>query len=209
MLKIVTVPAAVLVQPTKSVKKIDDKIKKIVFEMEKILVAQDDPPGVGLAANQVGLDLSLFIIKENEKAKTKVFINPKIISKIELDKIRYNQMKSDKSDSIQLYPILSNSIKKKRKKIKLEGCLSIPRIWGPVKRADKVLLEYQDLTEAACPERSRRIKRSWFSGFEAVIIQHEMDHLNGIVFTQRSLEQNRPIYEEKDGQLEKIDVSLK
>ena len=55
------------------------KIKKIVSEMEKVLIAQDDPPGVGLAANQVGLDISIFIIRPTEKSKTKVFINPKII----------------------------------------------------------------------------------------------------------------------------------
>ena len=62
MLKIVTVPSKTLRRPTKIVEKIDDKIKKIIFEMEEILIAQDDPPGVGLAANQVGLDLSIFII---------------------------------------------------------------------------------------------------------------------------------------------------
>src|SRR3989338_11555119 len=79
MLKIVTVPANVLTQLTKPVAKIDDKIKKIIFDMEKVLVAQNDPPGVGLAANQVGLDLSIFIIKPTEKSKTKIFINPKIV----------------------------------------------------------------------------------------------------------------------------------
>lgn len=147
--------------------------------MEKVLIAQDDPPGVGLAANQVGLDLSIFIIKPTEKAKTKVFINPKIIS------LRSNLLKTDKK------------VRPSKKKVKLEGCLSIPRIWGPVKRADRVFLKYQDLTG------KEFIK--WFTGFDAVIIQHEMDHLNGAVFTQRVIEQKRQLYREENDELVKIE----
>ena len=101
MLKIVTVPANVLNQPTKPVIKIDDKIKKIVFDMEKILIAQNDPPGVGLAANQVGLDLSIFIIKPTEKAKIKVFINPKIVKTV-FNKDSHYQKKTKKHKKIKL-----------------------------------------------------------------------------------------------------------
>ena len=77
--------------------------------------------------------------------------------------------------------------------VPLEGCLSIPRIWSPVNRHAKVHLEYTNL-------RGER-KDKWFSGFDAVIIQHEMDHLHGILFTQRSLEQHMKLYEEKNGKL--------
>ena len=155
--------------------------------MEKILTAQKDPVGVGLAANQVGLDLSIFIIKPTEKAKIKVFINPEIVnvgSQFIAPKIKgvINHAPTKKS---------------KRNKIKLEGCLSIPRIWGPVRRADRVFLRYQDLTG------KKHLK--WFSGFEAVIIQHEIDHLNGIVFTQRSLEQKKQLYREENEELVKIE----
>ncbi len=178
MLKIVTVPAQVLTQPTKPVEKIDDKIKKIIFDMERILVAQNDPPGVGLAANQVGLDLSIFIIKSTLKSKIKVFINPKI-----LQTTPYNLQPKQKG---------------RKKKIKLEGCLSIPRIWGPVKRAEKIFLEYQDLFG------KKFVK--WFLGFEATIIQHEIDHLNGVVFTQRAIEQKGQIYREENEELVKISL---
>lgn len=181
MLKIVTVPNNILSLPTKPVEKIDADIKKIVFDMEKVLIAQNDPPGVGLAANQVGLDLAIFIIRPTEKSKTKVFINPKIV------KLGFNEIERNRK----------NPTKKKRSKIKLEGCLSIPRIWGPVKRASKVLLEYQNT--------SGPVVRHWFSGFEATIIQHEMDHLNGVVFTQRSLEQKGQLYREENDELVKIE----
>lgn len=165
--------------------KIDERIKKLIKNMEVVLIAQDDPPGVGLAANQVGVNLSIFIIRPTLKSKIKVFINPKIIKTVLL------------KDS----PLRRVSRKKKKHPVRLEGCLSIPRIWGPVKRAKKVLLEYQDLAPP-----TDGVKRGWFQGFEATIIQHEMDHLNGVVFTQRTIEQKKQLYKENEGELIKIEL---
>lgn len=181
MLKIVTVPNDILVSPTKPVVMFDNNIKKIVSDMEKILIAQNDPPGVGLAANQVGLNLSIFISRPTEKSKIKVFINPKIVKKSE------TLIERNRKDPT----------KKSKKKVKLEGCLSIPRIWGPVKRSDRVFLKYQDLTG--------KEYLKWFTGFEAIIIQHEVDHLNGIVFTQRSIEQKGQLYREENDELVKME----
>jgi len=182
MLKIVSVPNSVLSSPTKPVGDIDSNIKKIVSDMEKVLISQDDPPGVGLAANQVGLNLSIFIIKTSEKSKTKIFINPKIV----------------KSSSAMIERQRNNPSKKtSKKKVKLEGCLSIPRIWGPVKRSERVFLKYQDI--------SGKEYLKWFTGFEAIIIQHEVDHLKGVVFTQRSIEQKGQLYKEENDELVKID----
>jgi len=178
MLKIVQAPNPILFQKTKEVKKIDKKIKKIIEEMKETLLAQTNPQGVGLAANQVGVNLSLFIIKPTKNSPISVFINPKIL-KVEEEK--------------------EEKRKKKEKKLKLEGCLSVPKIWGEVKRAKKVLLEYQT------DDESLEKKQAWFSGFEAVIIQHEVDHLEGILFTQRALAQNQPLYEEKEGKLVRIE----
>ena len=87
---------------------------------------------------------------------------------------------------------------KSKKKIKLEGCLSIPKIWGPVNRAERIFLHYQDLTG------KKYLK--WFSGFEATVIQHEIDHLNGIVFTQRAVEQKKQLYKEENEELVKISL---
>ncbi|MGB9707528.1 MAG: peptide deformylase [Microgenomates group bacterium] len=175
MLKIITVPSKILSQPTKPVKKIDGKIKKIIEEMKQTLIAQKDPEGVGLAAPQVGLNLSIFIIRPRKNDPIEAFINPKIIKKIK-----------------------QPEKKKKEKRIKLEGCLSIPKIWGKVKRDTKVLLQYQTI--------EGETKTEWFSGFKAVIIQHEVDHLQGIVFTQRVIEQGQKLYKEKKGQLEEIKI---
>jgi peptide deformylase len=177
MLKIVHAPHIVLTKGVREVKKIDKKIRELVYDMEETLIAQLDPQGVGLAAPQVDVDLAIFIIKPTLKSETLVFINPKIL------------------DSKIVPP--SPASKDKSEDVKLEGCLSIPRIWGPVTRTSKVLLEYQDLTGEKRTE--------WFSGFKAVIIQHEMDHLQGVLFTQRVLEQKGKLYQEKDGELEKIE----
>lgn len=179
MLKIVQVPHKVLTSPTKQVEVIDDKIKKLVYDMEETLIAQVDPQGVGLAATQVGYGLALFIMKPSLKSKTEVYVNPKILEIKEL--------------SPQPHPLTPEE---KKEHSKLEGCLSIPRIWGPVKRPQKVLMEYQDLTG----EKHSK----WFTGFKATIVQHEVDHLQGILFTQRALEQKTTLYEEKDGGLEKM-----
>ncbi len=184
MLKIVTAPNDILSLPAKPVINFDNSLKKLVKEMEKTLLAQKDPKGVGLAAPQVGESLAVFIMKAYPQSSLDVFINPKILS-------TYTQAKKSENK-----PPKQSQKKTKQKKI-LEGCLSIPKIWSPIKRADKVLLQYQDLTGA--------VGQKWFSGFEAVIIQHEVDHLNGILFTQRALEQKIPLYEEKAGKLEKLE----
>lgn len=175
MLKIVSVPHKVLSAPTSDVAKIDEKIKSLVYDMEETLISQSDPQGVGLAANQVGLGLSIFLMKKGPTADTRVFINPKILKLVD------GHAKEKGS---------------RRKNDKLEGCLSIPRIWGPVKRPSKVYLQYQDLTG--------NMYKKWFVGFEAVIIQHEMDHLKGIVFTNRVIEQNGVLFEEKNGELKRM-----
>lgn len=180
MLKIVHAPAPVLTKGVRQVKKIDKKLRELVYDMEETLIAQTDPQGVGLAAPQIDVDLAIFIIKPTLKSETLVFINPKILeTKVAGPAPASSTKKDDEED------------------VKLEGCLSIPKIWGPVTRNAKVLLEYQDLTGEKRTE--------WFGGFKAVIIQHETDHLNGILFTERVLEQKNKLYEEKNGELSALD----
>jgi len=186
--------------------------------MEKTLIAQKNPQGVGLAAPQVGFNLAVFIIKPTPEAKTEVFINPRIL--------RYGVMKTGGPGGGDPHSGTSNAPatfdsgahpdvaseehwgggepgqdpsakNQKRKKTKLEGCLSIPRFWAAIKRADKVLLEYQTT--------DGQTQSKWFSDFKAMIIQHEVDHLRGILFTQKALEQNVSLYEEKEGELKPVD----
>lgn len=69
---------------------------------------------------------------------------------------------------------------------KFEGCLSIPNVWGVVHRNQSVRLSYQT------PDGKKHTRT--FTGFLATIIQHEIDHINGILFTQRVLEQKNKLF---------------
>lgn len=139
------------------------ELENLLNKMEEALLSASDPKGVGLAAPQIGVSKSIFIAKPTEKSKITIYINPKII---ESDKLEANETKT---------------------KIKrLEGCLSLPTIWGEVKRFGTVTLTYQD-------EKGKEVTKK-FTGFMATIVQHEVDHLNGILFPRRVLEQKGKLY---------------
>ena len=162
MKPIVHIPELVLTTPTKPVVVFDKKLACIISDMKTTLLHATNPKGVGLAATQIGIPLAIFCTRPKEKDEVRVFINPKII----------------KSDT----PI-SNADKTNQ----LEGCLSIPGVWGTVNRSPSLTLVYQD-------ERGTSIEEQ-FSGFLATIVQHEMDHLQGVLFTQRVLEQKNKFYQ--------------
>lgn len=167
MLNIVIAPNNVLSEQAKEISKIDKSILDLIEEMKIALNNAKDPEGVGLAAPQVGKSLQLFIIKPNPKANFQIFINPKII-----------EMADEKIGE-----------KRKTKNKKLEGCLSLPSIWGEVTREPSVKLSYLD-------EKGKPHTRK-FTGFVATIIQHETDHLKGILFPKRILEQNGILYKSR------------
>ncbi len=58
-----------------------------------------------------------------------------------------------------------------------EGCLSVPGVYGPVERYQWIVVEYRDI--------NGKYKKEKFSGFDARVIQHEIDHLNGILFVDK------------------------
>lgn len=166
MYQIITTPHPTLKKEAKSIKRFDKKLQNTIEEMKRTLDATTDPEGVGLAAPQVNLSIKLFLAKPDPKGPTKIFVNPKIL----------------KQDKI----IIPKS--KKTKNRLLEGCLSIPRIWGHVARSHSLTLQYQDETGKQFTED--------FDGFISTVIQHELDHLNGILFTTRVLGQNNKLFKE-------------
>lgn len=66
-----------------------------------------------------------------------------------------------------------------------EGCLSIPGVFGPVTRPRDIKFDYLDLDGK---DMSRDL-----SGFDARVVQHEIDHLNGVLFIDRVEDKNRLI----------------
>ena len=158
---IVYAPNDVLTAPAKTVTRFDKKLVLLIADMKDTLIATKNPKGVGLAAPQIGESVRVFLTKPHDDIR--VFINPEIIQK---------------SGQTEGVPEREN---------KLEGCLSIPTIWGKVKRATSLTLKYYD-------ERGT-IHHEQFSGFLATIIQHETDHVNGILFTHRALMQKEKLYQ--------------
>lgn len=163
-MKIASIPNPVLFQKTKPVGAITPKLKELLEQMKIALSEANNPKGVGLAAPQVGKSLRLFIIRTSENEPFSIFINPEIIA---------HSQEIDQESKL------------------LEGCLSIPNIWGPVKRYQEVTIRFQT------PEG--KTKEESFSQLMATTIQHEMDHLDGLLFTARVVEQKGKLYHmEKD-----------
>lgn len=157
---IVRIPNGVLSKKAERVKAFDRNLCKLVVELKENLLASKNPKGVGLAAPQIGVSKRVFTIKPTESSQIRVFVNPKILKRSKEETHAHDK--------------------------RLEGCLSIPNIWGKVKRAERITIAYEDEHGIAHEET--------FTGFPAVIIQHEMDHLDGVLFTQKVLEQNGKLY---------------
>ncbi len=172
--KIIGVKNPVLRQIAKKVTKIDKKILALIKEMQAILLKQKDPEGVGLAAPQIGKSLQIFVV--NYKNLKRVIINPEVI---EISKTKKVNTESKTKDI-------------------LEGCLSLPHYYGPIKRASKIKIKY--LNEKG----EEQIEE--FTHFNAQIIQHEMDHLNGILFIDKILEQKSPLYKFDGDEWEEVEL---
>lgn len=171
---ILTTPHPFLKHVAKEVLSWDKKTANEVKQMTDILKKATNPQGVGLAATQVGLDKRLFILLSEEKVQ--IFVNPQIVSASK--------------------KMLSNVYKKKKDRW-LEGCLSIPSIWGFVDRHYNIRLKYQ------LPDTLETVEKD-FSDVQSAYIQHELDHLNGILFTDRILQQGGRILTETDDGLKPI-----
>jgi len=167
--KILTVPHPKLHQKSSAVTAGDRNIPKLVKNLKDTLQAQRDPEGVGLAAPQIGSLKRIFVVKINNQLE--VFINPRIT------------WKSKKLNIEALPP----------EKWLLEGCLSIPGIYGLVKRPHRIKIAYTD-------EKGKE-REAEFKSPTATCIQHEYDHLEGILFTERVLEQGQKLYRQEDLQI--------
>src|SRR5258708_7890839 len=166
---IIKAPNSVLSQKAKAVGVVTPAIHELIADMKKTLLAAQDPEGVGLAAPQIGKSVQVFIAKPTTKSPITIYINPQI--KI----LPENKTKAK-----------PQTAKKKHDTSHLEGCLSLQNIWGTVVRAPKIEITYMDETGATQTET--------VTGFLATIMQHEFDHLNGILFPKRVLEQKGTLY---------------
>ena len=66
-----------------------------------------------------------------------------------------------------------------------EGCLSVPDRRGNVLRSQQIVIEYADLASLSHSCDDIPMARDTVSGFTAVIFQHEIDHLEGVLYIDR------------------------
>jgi peptide deformylase len=178
---IITLPHPLLRKKTTPVKIVDKKLLKFIKDLKSTLVVQEDPEGLGLAANQVAVDQRIFLVKI--KNKIKIFINPEIIE-------------------------FSKEVT-----IMTEGCLSIPQLYSEIERPEKVKIKYNTIEQS----NNRTIEQlgkeiiEEFEGLPARVIQHEQDHLNGVVFIDHALSQKSKIFrleKNKEGKNEYVDIKI-
>ncbi len=150
-------------------------IQMLIADMRKLL--SEEKYGVALAAPQVGEGLRLFIVGGvGEMKKRREASNRDRDAEDEEDEDAFAGM-SD-TDEVYINPVLVKTSRAKKKKH--EGCLSVRGKWGYVPRAEKASVR-------AYNEKGEKIERG-ASGFLAHIFQHEMDHLDGILYTDKAVE---------------------
>jgi peptide deformylase len=146
ILKIINYPHPTLRRASKPIRRVDARLRQMIDDMFRLMYAAE---GIGLAANQVGLPLRLFICNlsgKPDEGEPRVFINP----------------------------VLSRA---KGQSEKEEGCLSLPGLYAQVRRPESVHVEAYALDGSPIQED--------VGGMMARVVQHEVDHLNGILFIDR------------------------
>jgi len=137
------------------------KLAQVITEMKDALASQDD--GVALAAPQIGVPLRIFIVSGKTIA---------ILKHGDLDEKDLPHY----PDEVYINPRIIKLSKEKEEME--EGCLSVRWSYGFVKRAKKATVQAVD-------ENGKKITRG-ASGLLAQIFQHEIDHLDGILFIDKA-----------------------
>ncbi|MDA7506012.1 peptide deformylase [Akkermansiaceae bacterium] len=151
----------VLRKKCKRVNEVTDELRSFADDMVETM---KDAEGVGLAAPQVDRDLQLAIVDVSH--------DPECISYLRVD--------GEETDLADLMPLIFINPELelgKEKEASTEGCLSIEGITAPVKRPTEVIAKLEQLDGKVITVET--------DGLLSRAIQHETDHLNGVLFTDR------------------------
>jgi peptide deformylase len=147
LLRIIEYPHPTLRHPSKPLKRVDAELATIIREMFQLMYASR---GIGLAANQVDLPYRLFVVNLT------------------------GDPEQPDQEQVFINPVISS---RKGSAEDEEGCLSLPGLYGQVKRPEKVTLNAFTLQgEEVTAE---------LSGMFARVVQHEVDHLDGVLFIDK------------------------
>ena len=165
-------PAPVLKKVAETVTEFNDELRSLIKDM---LFTMYHAPGIGLAAPQVGVSKRFFVLDiwfEREK--------------VTLPDGSVETRYFDFKPMVFINPIFKNQ---SGEVIHEEGCLSVPGVYEDVKRAELVTVDYQDMFGAQHTLEADELL--------SVCLQHENDHLNGIVFIERLSFFKKQIIEKK------------
>lgn len=194
MRKIVLYPNKILRQKTKEIVKVDSKLLKDIEMLREILATTAN--GAGLAAVQIGLNRRFLGIKAQDGKGVSVLINPKIMTTY--GKKEYLRIVDSEGKSEDF----------------LEGCLSFPNLFGTVKRFISVEAGWQEIKSKPIPNPSLdraghyeyeliEVKKT-LNGYESIVFQHELDHLNGVVFIDHIKKDGGKLYRQVGEKMELV-----
>lgn len=158
---ILTVPHQVLRKKSAPIQRLTAEVQSQVVELIDAMKSAHNPEGVGLSFPQIGYNLRGFVTYLEKRIK--IYLNPVLL---------------DLSEEKTLGGTAERPT--------LEGCLSIPWLYGPVWRSKKVKIQAMD-------EKGHEFTKV-LGSFPARLIQHEYDHLDGALFTDYTLRDNLPLY---------------
>lgn len=169
--QIVQAPHPALRQQAQSITDLTPDVQVYLDNLEVNLINQKKPAAAGLALPQLNIQYRAFATfletAHSRRPQVRIFINPKI---------------TDQSDKKVVGPSAKHP--------DLEGCLSIPKLYGPVYRPEWATFEYQILENGQLSD----LKKETFFDFSGRVMQHELDHLDGVLFTDYTLRDNLPLY---------------
>lgn len=151
-MQIIKYPHPTLRYKSKELRRVDSELKLMIHKMFDLMYQSQ---GIGLAANQVDLPYRLIVVNVKSDPTAK------------------------EEEHVFINPVITH---RKGSEEKEEGCLSLPEIYAPVKRPQKIIVNAYNL-------KGEEI--NWeLDGLHARVVQHECDHLDGILFIDRLTEAN-------------------
>jgi len=173
--RIIEAPNEILTTKTSKVKLGEDGIKEMIEDLLETTINQKEPEAAGLAAPQIGYGKRICVVRE------------------------FQEIPGTEKYTITNHVMINPRIISYSKELDLdyESCLSIPNLYGKVLRPKSIKLTYTNLEG-----KEVKIKAK---DFLARVIQHEVDHLDGILFTEKIIgeliteeEYNKLLHEENE-----------
>ena len=154
LMPIIEVPDALLRAESAPVERVDDDLKRLIADMFETMY---EAPRIGLAAVQVAVPRRLLVIDLQDPEPVAEGEEPG--PPVKRPHVFINPEIVQRSDARKIYD---------------EGCLSIPDQYAEIERPDLVRARWLD--------QEGRQQEGEFGGLMSVCLQHEVDHLNGVLF---------------------------